>query len=290
MNEKINQSILLQINRLKNLPALPEAGMRILDAINDPDVDIEKLAGILSSSPGLVARLLGLANSSYFGQSRQINDLPTAIFQVLGLDLVKSLSLGIIFHVQFDTRKCRGFDTHYFWMRSLLTAIVAQKLGKELKLARFSPATAYTSGLLLDIGMLVIGFLEPEKLSEILQSCQKNHSAIGEAIHGELGESHFRFGALLLQKWQLSPVCQSVLNHFEDPDFSGDERQLINLLWLCRRLSAALLEADAEAGNFSELEALCESLSLPAAELPRIIQELIENRDNVQQLAAIMSK
>ena len=116
MNEKLNHALFLQINKLKNLPALPEASTRILDAINDPEIPIEQLAEVLSLSPSVVARLLGLANSAYFGQSRTISSLPTAIFQVLGLDLVKTLTLGIILNVQFDTRKCQSFDTKYFWM------------------------------------------------------------------------------------------------------------------------------------------------------------------------------
>lgn len=286
MTEKSKQTIQLQINRLKNLPALPEASLRILDAINDPDIAIDKLAEVLAMSPGLVARLLGLANSAYFGQSRNISDLSTAIFQVLGLELVKSLSLGIVLNVQFDTGKCQTFNTEYFWMRSLLTALAAQKLAVANKLQPFSPATVYTSGLLLYIGVLVLGYLIPEELNDILQRSEKNHTCAGDEIRSQLEESHYHLGYVLLQKWHLSPVYQSVLNHFEDAEFNGEEKSLINLLSFCQRLSSMLLDDDDV--DIGELENLCEKLSLSATGLRGIVDELIENRESIQKLAAIM--
>jgi HD-like signal output (HDOD) protein len=287
MNDS-NQTIQLQINKLKNLPALPEVSLRILDAVNDPDIAIDKLADVLSMSPGLVARLLGLANSAYFGQSRQISDLRTAIFQVLGLELVKSLSLGIVLNVQFDTRKCRSFNTEYFWMRSLLTAVAAQKLAGGKNSLQFSPATVYNSGLLLYIGMLVLGYLLPEELNIILQRCKADRSCVGDEVHLQLGETHYHLGCILLQKWHLSPVYQTVLNHFEDADFCGDEKPLINLLILSQSISSMLL--DDEAVDVEELEALCEKLSLSTEGLPGIVDELIENRQSIQKLASIMGR
>ncbi|MDD1621912.1 MAG: HDOD domain-containing protein, partial [Methylococcaceae bacterium] len=247
---------------------------------------IDKLADVLAVSPGLVARLLGLANSAYFGQSRNISDLSTAIFQVLGLELVKSLSLGIVLNVQFDTGKCRTFNTEYFWMRSLLTALAAQKLAVGNKLQQFSPATIYTSGLLLYIGVLVLGYLIPEELNAILQRSEKNHTCAGDEIRLQLEESHYHLGYVLLQKWQLSPVYQSVLNHFEDAEFNGEEKPLINLLILSQRLSVMLLDNDDV--DISELEKLCKKLSLSTTGLRGVVDELVGNRESIKKLAAIM--
>ena len=148
MNDEIRQSIQLKINRLKSLPALPEASVKILEAIQNPDISIEQLAEVLALSPGLVARLLGLANSAYFGQARQIKDLRTAIVQVLGLQLAKSLTVGIVLNVQIDANRCKGFDTHAFWMHSLLTAMAAQKL------VAFSPSNVQFRKGLADVERL----------------------------------------------------------------------------------------------------------------------------------------
>ncbi|MGZ4959332.1 MAG: HDOD domain-containing protein [Methylomonas sp.] len=287
MTEKSKQIIQLKISRLKYLPALPESSLKILDAINDPDVPIDKLAEVLSMSPGLAARLLGLANSAYFGHSRQINDLHTAIIQVLGIDLVKSLSLGVVLNVHFDAHKCQAFSTEYFWMRSLLTALAAQKLAIISNGSQpFSAATSYTSGLLLYIGVLVLAYLMPDDMDIILQRSHKNGVGVSEVIRRKLGETHYRVGYFLLQKWQLSSVYQSVLSHFEDSDFCGEERPLIDLLKLSQYLSSRLLSEDAV--DIEALEEWSNKLSLPTAELRKIVEKLIESRENIQKLAYIL--
>ena len=286
MNEILNHALLLQINKLKNLPALPEASSRILDAINDAEIPIEKLAEVLSLSPGVVARLLGLANSAYFGQSRSISNLPTAIFEVLGLDLVKTLTLGIVLNVQFDTSKCQGFDTKYFWMRSLLTALAAQKLANNQKQLELSASTAYTSGLLLNIGVLILGYLSPQELSEIIQRSLQNQSFVSEEIRQHLGISHFHLGSYLLQKWQLSPMFPLILNHFEDPDFSGPEKPFINLLNFSQQLSYRLLHKDEV--DLVEIESLGKNLALSTTNLPRIVDQLLEKRESIENLAAAL--
>lgn len=134
----------------------------------------------------------------------------------------------------------------------------------------------------------MLGYLLPEELNAILQRCKKNRTCVGDEILLELGESHYHLGWFLLQKWHLSPVYQSVLNHFEDADFAGDEKPLINLLSLSQRLSSMLLDDDAV--DLDELEILCGKLSLSTAGLARIVDELIENREAVQKLASIMGK
>jgi HD-like signal output (HDOD) protein len=286
MNENKNHALLMQINKLKNLPALPEASTRILDAINDSEIPIDQLAAVLSLSPGVVARLLGLANSAYFGQSRSISNLPAAIFEVLGLDLVKTLTLSIVLNVQFDTRKCQGFDTKYFWMRSLLTALAAQKLANSQKQLKLSTSTAYTSGLLLNIGVLILGYLTPQELNEIFQRSLQNQSFISEEIHQHLGISHYLLGSYLLQKRQLSPMFPLVLNHFEDPDFSGEERPLINLLNLSQQLSFMLLHNDEV--DLVEIETIGKNLALSTVDFPRIVAQLIEKRESIGNLAAVL--
>lgn len=276
-----------QINRLKNLPALPEASVKILEAINDPEVSIDSLADVLSLSPDLTARLLGLANSAYFGQSRTVTDIRTAIFQVLGLQLVKSLALGIVLNVQFDSSKCQSFDTEYFWMRSLLTAVTAQKLANEVSSkGQVDPPTAYTGGLLLNIGVLVMAYLVPDGLNEILLRCQKQDLQVHEQIQQQLGQSHFYLGFTLLQKWHLPAVYQLILEHFEDRNFGGAEGHLMNLLRSSQLISSTILRNEPFKPEI--LERIASELGIKASRLTDLVDKLIENKEGIQHLAQAM--
>ncbi|WP_165917810.1 MULTISPECIES: HDOD domain-containing protein [Methylomonas] len=275
------------MNSLKNLPVLPEASLRILAAINTPEIPIDKLADALSLSSGLVARLLGLANSAYFARGRNVSDIRTAIFQVLGLDLVKALALAIIFNVLFDTRKCQGFDAEYFWIRSLTTAVSAQKLAAEIpQLREFTPSTIYSGGLLLNIGILVLGYLQPDELHGIFVDSKKNRLSVAQEISQQLGQSHYQIGYFLLHKWHLPMLYQVLLQNYENKDFEGAEQSLLALLRICERLSATVITG--QPINPLEFEAECRKIELPLERVLELAEQLAENQPAMQKLATIM--
>lgn len=287
MNRKSPQHIELQVNRLKTLPALPEASVRILDAINNPNISIEKLAEVLALSPGLVARLLGLANSAYFGKSRAISDIRTAIVQVLGLDLVKSLALGVVVNVHFDTSKCVNFKTEYFWSRSLATAVAAQKLAIREDFNELPPSVVYNCGLLLYIGILVAAYLFPDELNAALFRCsQPGHLKVGQELANRLGLSHYQLGYQLLHKWQLSAVYQSLLRDYDRAAAADQSERLRYLLKAAQQISSLLisgLEPNAE-----DCEKLAAETAFSVDTITEVFSELYQNRLNLQQLAQIM--
>ncbi|MGY6276700.1 HDOD domain-containing protein [Methylomonas sp. MgM2] len=285
MNSNIRTSAQLAINRLKSLPALPEASVKILEAINDPDISIEKLSEVLSLSPSLVARLLGLANSAYFGQIRPITELRTAIIQVLGLQLVKSLAVGIVLNVQIDTSECKNFDTRSFWMHSLLTAMGAQKLFSASRIRNADASTIYTSGLLLHIGLLAIVYLFPKDMDEVLATKQKDYLELSQAISLHLGLNHYQLGYMLLNKWQLPDVYQAVLRHFEDVELKGDQAKQILVLRASQQICWLLLDETACEKDEAFLQRIADSTALSFDAIAEAFNELFEKRENILKLA-----
>jgi len=284
---KSEQDYQLQLNKIKNLPPLPEASLRIINAVNDPEITVNELVDVLSLSPSLVARLLGLANSAYFGYSRQVNELRLAIIQVLGLNLVKSLALSIALNVQLDTLKCSAFKADYHWSCALTTAVLAQKLSVSIKDKLLLPTTVYTSGLLLNIGVLVAVFLFPKDMNDIFLSCEKSQEPVIPGIHQKFGEDPYKLGFQLLNKWHLPVVYQNVLKEFGSADYSGDERILIILLQLSQSLSRMMNKG--ESLDVSKVDSMLVDLSLSADKLITVVNEITESRQEIQELATIIS-
>ena len=80
---------------LEHLPPLTPVATRLLAVTSDPDLAINELAAIIEQDPPLTARILGLANSAFFGQVNPIFKVEHAIIRVLGLNMVRSLALSI---------------------------------------------------------------------------------------------------------------------------------------------------------------------------------------------------
>lgn len=283
-----DHKIQIQINKIKNLPPLSEASLRILDAVNNPDVDVDELTDALAQSPELVARLLGLANSAYFCKAGPVDDLKVAIVRVLGLNLVKSLSLSIVLNVQLDASQCPAFDSNDYWIRSIVTAIVAQNLASKVRGDRFSLSVVYTSGLLLNIGLLVAVYLFPKPINAVITHCENKYACINKQIKQVLGQSHNQLGYLLLKKWQLPEIYQNVLKNFDSvgSDARQDSRDLITLLKLSQKLSYALI--DRKPIEFGKLVGVFDEISLEQADAEAVVSDMAEQQEAIREMAAVM--
>jgi HD-like signal output (HDOD) protein len=277
----------LEIAKIKNLPPLPETSVRIIAAVNDPDISINELVDIIFLSPSLMARLLGLANSSYFGRAGQIKDLRTAIIQVLGLNLVKSLALSIALNVELDTSKCKLFDTKYFWSHALITALLAEKLAKHLDNELMTANIVYTSGLLLNIGLLAAVYILPGEMNNIFANSERTEGDISKKMLESFGRTQYDLAGILLERWKLPEVYQTTIKEFRQPDFKGKEKILAELLELTHSIGRYIVtDNDEEMPDFSRLSnKLCLSQEL----VGNIIAEVVENKENIDELALVIS-
>ena len=64
------------IGGIDNLPTLPGIAMRILEAVQKKEPDVDEISDIISTDPPLSAKVLRLVNSSFY-------NLPTKITSVL---------------------------------------------------------------------------------------------------------------------------------------------------------------------------------------------------------------
>jgi len=281
-----NKDIGLEISKIKNLPPLPEASIRIITAVNDPDITVEEVVDVLALSPVLVARLLGLANSAYFGRAGQINDFRIAIIQVLGLNLVKSLSLSIVLNVELQATKCKTFEADFFWSHALVTALISQKIALKLNDEAISPNIAYTSGLLLNIGLLAAIQIFPETLDNILAKVDRIEGAVSAEMQLVLGVNQYEIGHVLLERWKLPVIYQTALEQFRQNDYQGEERKLAILLELSHW--AAIYIVDNKMDEIPSFSEQLKSLPFSQKEFLDIIDVIFHNKEDINELAAVI--
>lgn len=284
---KTTDKINLQILKIKNLPELSAVSIKIIDAVNDPDISIDNLATVISVAPVLSGRLLGLANSAYFGYAGEITDLRVAIIRVLGLNLVRSLSMGVLLNLALDTRKCSQFNSERFWMDALLTATLSQHFSLLIHDEAVVPSTAYTAGLILNIGLIVAIYLLPEESNLILLNAQENVSSISKEMTGLLGKTQYDLGGLLLEHWHLPAIYQTVLNEFKNNAYSGSEKKMIALIKICFALAKKMMSDQLD--ELPPLLKQLESFGLSAAAVQPFIDKILAKKDNIYLAALAIS-
>ncbi len=209
---------------VKQLPPLSPTASQLLQLLADPDVEVEQLARVIEQDPGLTARVLGLANSAYFGQTRPILRVQEAIIRVLGLNLVKSLSFGIAMAGSFDTRACPRLDMGEYWYRSLAAAVLGRLVAQGVDAGyNLDSDGLYLCGLLHDIGLLLLAHVFPEGLNDALGAWDGAPDRDLLQLERQfLDTDHVLSGEWLARRWHLPEMVGDVIAYRERDDYEGD--------------------------------------------------------------------
>jgi len=208
---------------VKQLPPLSPTASRLLQAVGDPDVEVEEIASIIEQDPGLTARILGLANSAYFGQSRPIHRVQEAIIRVLGLNLVKGLSMGIAMAGSFDTQACSRLDMGDYWYQALGSAALGRLVAQRVASACTLDSDAvYLCGLLHQIGLLLLAHTFPGALSDALEAWhQEPDQDLLQLEQRFLDTDHILSGEWLARRWHLPEVVGDTIAYQRCDDYQG---------------------------------------------------------------------
>ena len=82
------------LQKIQTLPPLPAAVNRLCDMVDDPDVPLSEMVGVISLDAALTARLLRVANSAFYGSSGKVGTIDRAVM-ILGGSEIRNLALGI---------------------------------------------------------------------------------------------------------------------------------------------------------------------------------------------------
>lgn len=207
-----------------NLPSLPAVALKMVELANDPEVDLNEVARVISMDPALVTKLLRAANSPLYGLRRKVTNL-RQVLSLLGLQGTLALTLGFSLVTTGRGAGAIPLNTEHFWRRSLLAATACRVLGERLSMRNLEEL--FLAGLLHGIGILALSIIMPEPYGALLQQATERLEG-GEAIlncerlakleREQLGDDHAAVGAWLMQHWRLPDyLCQATAGSL-DPD------------------------------------------------------------------------
>ena len=233
MKDPFSMDALLE--NLQSLPTLPEVAMKVLQMTANPDVDLQKLETLLSNDPSLTAKILRVANSSYYGLSRQVTTLKMALV-VLGLEETARLIRAITFLNTFPSVKVENvFDYGRFWLHSITVAEIVRGLGSRLKLPEASEAS--TGALLHDMGHLVLASFFEDDFIEIVNLSRQRHISWNAAESELIGFDHAEIGAILCKRWNLPESIRQVVLFHHRPQQAEKHLASVYLGYLANRIA-----------------------------------------------------
>ncbi|MFK7828307.1 MAG: HDOD domain-containing protein [Congregibacter sp.] len=279
------------IRRLRTLAPLPGTSQVLLQMLSDPDLDMLRLAGIIEQTPALAARILGVANSAFFAQAMAVRDIPDAIIRVLGLNLVRDLSISFVLSQPFDLGGCPRFDAMRYWTASMQSAVLAQLMVSRLPVVDSatsspSPAEAYLGGLLHKLGLLALVHVAPDVMDAVFACIERDPSECLRSKEQEmLGFDHVIAGAELAIVWRLPPLLAVAMSPPSARPLPQRHRALLSTLKLCSDIRRCVGAGADPVEEPSVLYAWSE-LGLASAAMPTVIGQWRDRSKEIDEMAA----
>ncbi len=203
------------IARAKELPVVSETARKLAVQLNQPDLHRDELVKTLRCDNVLTAKLLRVCNSADYAMREPVVSIDQALL-LLGDNVIFRMVCAVGFGGSLGMA-APGYATEAngLWIHSLSTGVGAEYLAEVESYGNFLPSTAFTAGLLHDIGKSVISnILTPKDRADIRSKIAGQSLSRVEAEKAVLGADHCEVGACLLKRWSLpEPIVEAVANH-----------------------------------------------------------------------------
>ncbi len=226
----VDNKIKQVISNIRNLPTPPIVFHQIQKVMNDPDVSAAQIANILAEDPAISVKVLKLTNSAFYGLAREVDSVKHAIV-IVGVEAIKNLVLSASV---LDMFKGNSVDQEFqesYWRHSLATGFCCRCLAKKLRAHGMVNAdSAFSSGLLHDIGKMVIGCFLPDEHARLQEERTKDcETQDFELENRVLGYNHAQIGAFLAVHWKLPGRLAESIDYHHQPRL-GEEDDPISYL------------------------------------------------------------
>lgn len=277
-----------RIRDLPELPPLPVVAEQILQQVSGEYVDIPRLAKTIEQDPGLLARIIGIANSAYFGCPDRIYTVNQAIVRVLGLSMVKSLALSIVLSNPFRASQCQGFRLEQYWYQAMSTALIAQRLAKYVHLEpRDFPDRAYLAGLVHNLGELVMVHLFPYEMADVYRHVEnKTPADILQMQDETVGINHMETGSVLARKWHLPVDIRVMFEQRLAPEYRDQHWQICALTALGSELASLESMPDELAPQYVQAQ---DALGINLEQLTKVYEHLTHEREEIDAMAKLLA-
>jgi len=247
-----DQSIKQLVGKIDKLPMVPKIYNELTRVLANPNTQAKDIARLLERDMSMSAKLLQLANSSFFRVGKPITTMELAVSH-MGFNMVKNLVLSVeVFNNKHQMPKIPGLSFEQIQQQALLTAHIASRMLKDKKMAQ----DAFMAGILHDIGKIVLAITLPDRLSEAVHLAKTEECPLYQAEQKLFKVTHAEVGGYLLGIWGLPyTVIEAVANHHTPERVDSKSFDILSAVYCANVLAGGHLGNDAAEISNNHLEA-----------------------------------
>lgn len=222
-----------RVSQIKDLPVLSPGLVKILDVLARQTASANELESLIRYDPGLAARVVRIANSTYYGCRGQVRSISRTI-RVVGYEHLKSICLWALLSDNSAEESLLKSERERIWKHSLVVAGVASLIAQRRPWV--PREEAYLLGLLHDVGRIVVAAVYRDHSALILELAAKRNVPPWN-VERQFGLSHTLIGKWVSTRWAFPPSLQAVIEFHHEPERSSHNKPEIHLVALANILA-----------------------------------------------------
>lgn len=287
--QKTNADYTELLAKLEDIPTLPVVAMKVNELINDPTSSGRDIAEVMKRDQVLTAKVLRLANSSYYAIPGGVTDVQRAL-AFLGFNTLAQLVLGLSVFSVFSDIDNEEFSMLEFWKHALATGVCCELLAKKLDYPK--PEEAFTCGLLHDMGKLVLHEIDPDRLFQIAQEAHRRQTSFVEVEREWDLPGHGYLGDVIASKWGLPQTIRLAIryHHFDVREMDSVLNSAKPAIYMVRLANTVVVKNQlGKSGDCSEgtvTRDMLDPLKLTMNDIPQIEERL---QKEMERAGALLS-
>lgn len=227
------------VEMTRSIPCAPTILPQLLKLTEGTSSEIGELETLISLDTGLATNVLRTANSPYFGNAQRCDSIADAILR-LGSKTLHRIAVSTLTG-RWLVHPVRGYgwEPGDLCKHSLCVAICAETLAKSMHLA--NPSTAYTAGLIHDLGKFALAYANFSALDDIASRVPDEFGTWREAELAILGYDSMQVTKALLESWGFPSTFVSVGYYYMTPsEAPAKDRTLVTLIHAAKYLATEM--------------------------------------------------
>lgn len=271
------------VEKVNDIPALPQIVLRVMKMTDDPDVTAQDINKVLNQDQSMTARVLRLANSAYYGYARRIASVTDAVV-LLGFNTIRSIVIAAAVN-EILNKKYEGYalEEGELWRHSQTCAIAARAVARRSKFVQLD--AAYTAGLLHDIGKVILNHFMKNAYHEVVELVESGEIPFMEAEEAVLGFNHAVVGARVVEKWNLPPQLVEAIAFHHYPDKATANPKLTAIVHLADAICLSMgIGVGVDGLLYPVSTEAMKTLGLSEQDIEQIVSELVDLLSDPQSL------
>jgi two-component system cell cycle response regulator len=221
----------LELKSSGSLPSPTGTAMKLIELCQQSNVALPEIVHAMQADPGLVGRVLKMANSPMYGRLRPVVSLSPDVLMTIGIQSLRQVVLAFSLVSSHRKGQCKGFDYQEFWSRSIAIGVAAELIGAEARIA--PPVEMFTCGLLSQVGKLALAAIHRDKYGQVVVGAGNDHERLLQLEEESFGLNHAEISAAMMADWGIPKFFSEAVLYQELPGLAGfsENSRRARLIW-----------------------------------------------------------